>query len=54
MNNREKLNNMTDEEFAEYINAVYLAGKLEVIHNLKGQYSDTVDYIKWLKEKPND
>lgn len=49
MTRREHLNNLSDEDFAEYINSVFIAGKIygTLRKNYK-QYDE--DYIDWLKE----
>ena len=46
MTNREKLNQYTDHEFAEYIQAVFWAGRL--YEQQKGM--DMINYEKWLGE----
>lgn len=50
MNNREDLQQMSDEEFAEYIDAVFLAGRLYEA----GKLEDTIqleNYTSWLKKE---
>lgn len=52
MNNREYLNSLSDEEFAEYINSVFTAGK--IYGTLRKNYKEyDEDYVDWLNKEHN-
>lgn len=50
MTNLERIKNMTEEEFADYINSVYLAG-IYVGRTILPEDIEKVDYRKWLNEE---